>query len=255
MTRLLAWWKTKHRSSNSQFGFRLGSSTLDAVSVLCSLIYLVCRHHKIPLHCVFIDLKKAFPSVSRSWMFSRLHDMGVPTPLLLAICSFYTANAARLRVGNYLSRPFLVSLGLLEGSILSPLLFIIVFSFVWDILSPSDFPDPYAPDIIDLNSIWILAFADDLVILSPTGGRLSEALVTLDRELGTFNLQMSLQKTEIMTFRPCSSSSPTFDPIVVRSTTLSQVDSFRYLGLNISSLGSLCEHLLIVLQKAKIPDS
>jgi hypothetical protein len=255
MTRLLAWWKSQRRSSNSQFGFRLGSSTLDAVFVLRNLIHFTCRQHRLPLHAAFIDLRKAFPSISRVHMFAHLRKIGVPTPLLLAIRSFYVLNAARLRVGNCLSRPFLVSLGLLEGSILSPLLFVIVFSFVWDILAPNDFPDPDSPQSLDLNGLWILAFADDLVILSPSRSRLAEALKTIDIELAQFNLQMSLQKTETMTFLPRQPSFDSPDPIVIRATSLLQVDSFRYLGLHISPTGSLYNHLINVSHKAKISAS
>jgi hypothetical protein len=162
------------------------------------------------------------------------------------------ANAARLRVGNCLSRPFLVSLGLLEGSILSPLLFVIVFSFVWDFLKPNEFPDPDSPPTLDLNGLWILAFADDLVILSPSRSRLAEALRKIDSELALFNLQMSLQKTETMTFTP---RRPSFDPpdsIVIRSSALAQVDSFNYLGLRISPTGSLYDHLIAISHKAKV---
>ncbi len=252
VTRLTSWWYSKRRSSASQFGFRLGSSTLDAVFILKSLIYFVCRQHHSPLHCAFVDLRKAFPSVARAQMFHRLQDIGVPLPLILAIRSLYILNTARLRVGSCLSRPFLVSLGLLEGSLLSPLLFIIVFSFVWDALSPSDFPDHRNPSVFRQNDLWILAFADDLVLLSPSRDRLMEALKTLDVELSKYNLSMSLQKTEVMTFHPRSPN--TFPPldIQIRGTKLTQVGMFRYLGVAISSIGSLHDHLVTVTQKARI---
>lgn len=167
LNRLSKWWSRTHWSVASQFGFRLGSSMLDAVFVLRNLVNFVCKRHRLPLHAAFIDLWKAFPSVAHSTMFERLRDIGVPTPLILAIRSFYMLLhiCSRLRIGSFLSRPFIVSLGLLEGSILSPLLFVIIFSFVWDLLRPSDFPTHEDCSKPSFESLWILAFADDLVIL------------------------------------------------------------------------------------------
>ncbi len=160
LNRFTKWWTRTHRSVASQFGFRLGSSTLDAVFVLKNLVNFVCKRHRLPLHAAFIDLWKAFPSVARGPMFDRLRDIGVPTPLILAIRSFYTLNSSRLRIGSYLSRPFILSLGLLEGSILSPLLFVIIFSFVWDLLKPSEFPSMDDCSKPPSDSLWILAFAE-----------------------------------------------------------------------------------------------
>ncbi len=73
--RLKRWWKSSSPFFLSQFGFCSGSSTLDAVFVLQNLVNFVCRLNREPLHATFIDLKKAFPSVSR---------IGVPVPLISA---------------------------------------------------------------------------------------------------------------------------------------------------------------------------
>jgi hypothetical protein len=255
LNRLSRWWHMTFRSVESQFGFRLGSSTLDAVFVLKNLINIVCKKHRIPLHAAFIDLRKAFPSVARGAMFERLRIIGVPTPLILSIRSFYTLNISRLRIGSFLSRPFLVSLGQLEGSILSPLLFVIIFSFVWDFVRPSPFPVPGDDTRPGLESVWILAFADDLVILSPSRSKLEEVLRMLDVEMTRFNLQMSLQKTETMTFRhhtPRSVPTQPSAPIVIRSIALQEVDAFKYLGIHVTKTGSLSDHSTMVSQRARV---
>jgi hypothetical protein len=223
--------------------------------IIDNLINNVCKRHRTPLHAAFIDLRKAFPSVARGPMFERLRDIGVPTPLILAIRSFYMINISRLRIGSYLSRPFLVSLGLLEGSILSPLLFVIIFSFVWDFVQPSPFPshdDNVRPRV---DSVWILAFADDLVILSPSRTKLQTVLRQLDTEMARFNLQMSLQKTETMTFRNHSPTHVPSDPITIRSCALKEVDSFKYLGVQMSQTGSLTGHCLMAPQRARLSAS
>jgi hypothetical protein len=149
----------------------------------------------------------------------------------------------------------LVSLGLLEGSILSPLLFVIIFSFVWDFVRPSPFPTPGDEVKPDLKSVWILAFADDLVILSPSRRKLEEILRVLDVEMTRFNLQMSLQKTETMTFRHHVTRSAPAQPstsIVIRSCALKEVESFKYLGIHVSKTGSLSDHSTAASQRARV---
>jgi hypothetical protein len=128
-----------------------------------------------------------------------------------------------------------VTLGLLEGSILSPILFIIVLSFVWDVLKPSLLPDGMLQYKLKGREIWIIAFADDLVILSPSRKKLARSLRRLDVEFRKFNLQKSFVKTETMTFYPRSAPRSSPPPIVVRNHALKQVDTFKYLGVTLDS--------------------
>ncbi len=50
--------------SDHQFGFMLGRSTTDAIYALRQLIEKFCEGQQ-SLHCVFIDLEKAFDRVPR----------------------------------------------------------------------------------------------------------------------------------------------------------------------------------------------
>jgi hypothetical protein len=203
------------------------------------------------LHAAFIDIKKAFPSVSRPILFERLIQLGVPWPLVWAIRSFYVCNRTRLRVGNFLSRFFVVTVGLLEGSILSPILFSIVISVVWTIVQPCAFPGP-ENIVFQRDGVWVLAFADDLVILSPSREKLASVLIALDSELTKLNLYMNLAKTEVMTFIPAGRSTRVTPggEIVIRSKALAEVASFRYLGVVLTKTGSFTQHLDLIVSRA-----
>jgi len=61
--------------SDSQFKFRKGLSTVDAVFVLHNLIQSFINN-KMRLPCAFIDLKKAFDSVYRNALWFKLFRMG-----------------------------------------------------------------------------------------------------------------------------------------------------------------------------------
>jgi hypothetical protein len=74
----------------------------------------------------------------------------------------------------------------------------------------------------------------------------------LDLEMAKFNLQMSLQKTEIMMFRNHGSTHTPPTPVVIRSSTLKEVESFKYLGVQVSQTGSLVDHCSSITQRARV---
>ncbi len=124
LSRLQAWAGTTPISTLSQFGFWKGCSTIQAVFMLQTVALEVVSVAKRTLNTIFIDLTKAFPSIDRNAMFRFLADCGAPSHLLKAIRTFYVGNKARLRIDNLLSVSINVTLGVLEGSCLSPFLFL-----------------------------------------------------------------------------------------------------------------------------------
>ena len=68
-------WSLGYFLSDSQFKFRKGLSTVDAVFVLHNLIQSFINN-KMRLPCAFIDLKKAFDSVYRNALWFKLFRSG-----------------------------------------------------------------------------------------------------------------------------------------------------------------------------------
>ena len=58
--------------SDSQFGFRKGKSTVDALFVLLNVVHKFLNENK-RLYCVFVDFKKAFDSVYRNALWLKLY--------------------------------------------------------------------------------------------------------------------------------------------------------------------------------------
>ncbi len=235
LSRLQSWVSTTPISHLPQFGFRPRCSTVQAVFLLQSVVHEVVTIARKTLFAVFIDLTKAFPSINRDAMFKFLANRGVPSPLLKAIRSFYIGNKARLRVDNLLTVAINVTLGVLEGSCLSPFLFSTVFSVVWDFVNCADFPSSQ-PRVLNLGEIWLIAFADDIVILSVSHARLQAVLTKLFTELKNFNLSINLIKTETLTFQPprirTQGQAAAFS---LDNKQLVQVELFKYLGIFVSS--------------------
>ena len=86
--RIKKWAENSDILSDSQFGFRKGRSTTDAIFVLNSIIQKVLKE-KGRLFCAFIDLKKAFDSVYLNGLWYRLFKLGLNGKMLRIIKDMY----------------------------------------------------------------------------------------------------------------------------------------------------------------------
>ena len=88
---------------------------------------------------VGIDLEKAFDSVDVNLMAIKLINAGVVGKLARLMHDCLSSRAIRIQIDDTVSPQFSCELGLPQGSILSPLLFII---FIFDIVSNPTLSDP-----------------------------------------------------------------------------------------------------------------
>ena len=76
------------------------------------------------MYTCFVDLGKAHDRVPRDKLWAVLLEYGVRGQLVAAMKLFYKQSEVCVRINAMKTKPFSVSVGLRQGVVLSPLLFI-----------------------------------------------------------------------------------------------------------------------------------
>ena len=139
---------------------------------------------------LFLDLKKAFDAVDHSILAEKLKSYGIKAGTVKWLKSYLCGRLQVTRVGSEVSTPKLVTCGVLQGSILRPLLFTIYVN---------DLPCAITNSKINL-------YADDtaLTVTSNTKSDLEQQLnKTLSQVAQWFKsnkLSLNIQKSKVMCF-------------------------------------------------------
>src|SRR4029077_17641644 len=144
-----------------QFGFRPGRGTTDAIFIVRQMQEKFLGKKK-ELWMAFVDLEKAFDRVPREVLWWALRTLGACEWLIKVVQSMYDGVTTSVRVEGNVSEEFEVGVGVHQGSVLSPLLFISLM----EALSRN----------FRRGLPWELLYADDLVILADSEKELLERI-------------------------------------------------------------------------------
>ena len=166
---------------NMEFGFMPGKGTTDAIFIMRQVQE---KHQakKKKLYYVFMDLEKAFNRVPREVVRWALWKLGVIEWLIHTVMALYTDACTVVRTDAALSESFEVTVGLHQGSVLSPLLFAVVMDVV---SSEARCGLPYE-------------YADDLVIMAPTMEQLGRRVADWRASLLGKGLNVNAGKSKVM---------------------------------------------------------
>ena len=153
--------------SESQYGFRPGRSTAEAIFDFCDDVLTV-QNDSAFTAAIFIDIKKAFDCVNHSMLIDSLSRSNINPFLLRWLIAYLSERKQCTTVNGVKSSIKTVKYGVPQGSILGPILFIY---FVNSITNPP-------------ISSKIKLYADDIVLYS-SNKTPQVAIDTLQSDLNT----------------------------------------------------------------------
>ena len=166
-----------------QFGFMPGRGTIDAIFIVRQLQEKYLEKKK-KLYLAFVDLEKAFDRVPRDVVRWAMRKLGVDEWLIETVMAMYKNSNSAVRVNNTVGEKFNVEVGVHQGSVLSPLLFIMVLEAL-SIECRSGLP-------------WEMLYADDLVIIAESLEELEERYSAWKNGMECKGLRVNMAKTKVM---------------------------------------------------------
>lgn len=236
-----------------QFGFRKYLSTNTAIIDFLSALYLEMDASKCTMG-LFLDMSKAFDLVDYKILLSKLDCYGIRGQALKWIESFLVERKHLVDIGGNKSDCLDLCMGVPQGSVLGPLLFIIYIN---------DFPKHL------LNSKATL-FADDTSILSSDKSRASlvhkmnTEIEHIDCYYRNNNLLINISKSNIMKFSCHEENESLY--VKLEGKSLEQQEHVKFLGVYIDChlkwdkhINVLCSRLstmcYVIRQLSSIVDS
>lgn len=197
LNRLTSFMKKHNLISAFQFGFQKHSGTLSAASCLLDTIrFSLDASNKAICSGIFIDVTKAFDSISHELLMKKLYRHGIRGKSFDLIESFLTNRTQYVSLNNTNSSPMNIEFGTPQGSTLGPVLFIL-----------------YLNDITKLKLHGkIILFADDAALIYSAcdvielNQQMNEDVATLSHWFESNKLTLNRKKTKCMIFTKSSIS-------------------------------------------------
>ena len=136
-----------------QMGSRKQRSAIDTVACLIQNTHEAWKLQQL-VGALFLDVKGAFNHVNPSRLIAQLIEFNLDGDLIRWVQSFLTDRWVQLQIDNTLCPAHPINSGVPQGSPVSPILFIIYLSGVFDMIERS------------VKGIQSLSFADDIALLA-----------------------------------------------------------------------------------------
>ena len=141
--------KNRVEIRKQQYGFMPGKGTTDAMFALRMLMEKY-REDQRQLHCVFMDLEKAYNSVLQEELWYCMRKSEIVEKYVQLVQDMYEGSKTVVRCAVGTTKSFKVKVGLHQGSALSPLLLAVIMDRL--------------TDEVRREPPWMMLFADDIVI-------------------------------------------------------------------------------------------
>ena len=207
------------------------------------------QEQNVDLYLTFVDLTKAFDTVSREGLWKIMAKFGCPAKFIAMVRQFHDGMLARVQNDGEFSDPFPVTNGVKQGCVLASTLFSMMFSaMLTDAFQDGDngIPIRYRFDgkLFNLRRLQAKSkvktevldeflFADDMAKGAPIEEKMQKGVDQVSDSRDSYDLTISIKKTEVV-YQPAPGKPYKEPTITVKGQRLQVVDKFTYLGSTLS---------------------
>ncbi|XP_045455333.1 uncharacterized protein LOC123665015 [Melitaea cinxia] len=221
---------------NEQHGFRRRRSVNTNLLTIVDYISKTLDHGG-QVDVLYFDFRRAFDRVNNDVLLEKLSDVGLTPGLLKFIADYLRDRQQYVRLGIYESQPYHTRSGVSQGSILGPLLFILMINDI--------------PTVI--KHAKCLLYADDLKLFMEI--RTEEDCLLLQRDIDSV-FQWSVDNK--MEFNPLKCSAMTFSRVrrpvkfdyKLDKDTIARPDTSKDLGVTFDSRLTFHDHITAVAKES-----
>lgn len=223
---------------SQQSGFRKSHSCESAVNLLLDEWKSAMDSNETTV-AVFLDFQRAFETIDRSILLKKLKNIGVHGKARKWFKCYLNNRSQIVRVNNIFSTELTNDLGVPQGSILGPLLFLI-----------------YINNIINyLENAKIKLFADDTVIycshrdVDTCVRNMNIELENLSNVIYQHKLKLNITKTKAMIISKKKDNNYANIKISINNEEIDIVDKVKYLGIYMDKNLNFNEHVNEIIKK------
>ena len=173
---------------------------------------------------VLLDVEKAFDSVWHNGLKYKLLHLGIPTKMVRVLSSFINSRTIKVKVGETISKVVELKAGTPQGSVLSPLLFL---------LYVNDLP------VNPRNKTSACQFADDTGLWATDRNcervrmRLQQSLWDLEIWCSLWRIKINTNKTQFIMF---TRQQRVVKPLILFGNILQKVKEVTLLGVTLTGV-------------------
>ena len=215
---LIQYLETKNILNPSQFGFRNNHNTFQALNLFSSNIYSAIDN-SLSVLSIFIDFAKAFETVNHKILLDKMYHYGIRGPIHSWFKDYLTDRSQITTFKGENSTSSKIFLGVPQGSVLGPILFLIYINDISGIFTKSK----------------TILFADDMTIYL-TGPSPEQLITSANQELEQLHqwsvcnrLTINTDKTYFMLFT--NKKTYYLPELELNNCIITKTDNLKFLGV------------------------
>ena len=222
-SRLSSFFDSQNTIYDNQFGFRKKHSTVHALSTAVKSITQSMNERSCSIG-LFIDFSKAFDTIKHDILLKKLEHYGIRGPAIDLLTDYLLDRYQYVSLDGSCSDLMLISIGVPQGSVLGPLLFIIYINDIANCVTDS------------CSQAMFVLFADDTNVfirapsISEAKALAETSLQSISRYLFANYLHINIKKTKYVVFSS-SAKNPPPCKITLDNTILQRVRCIKFLGV------------------------